>query len=83
MISCFSKKGIKKKAEKIIGTTLNELKQEAKKNPQYLLTVAIKKIAPLIHLKKKVKVEKYYWFLSNLKKNIGITNLYIGLKMEL
>jgi ribosomal protein S7 len=58
MISCFSKKGIKKKAEKIIGTTLNELKQEAKKNPQYLLTVAIKKIAPLVQLKKKSKSGK-------------------------
>lgn len=58
MINCFSKKGIKKKAEKIISTTLNEIKQVTRKNPQYLLTVAIKKIAPLVQLKKKSKSGK-------------------------
>ena len=58
IINCFSQKGTKKKAEKIINTTLNEIKQKAKKNPQYLLAVAFKKITPLAQLKKKSKSGK-------------------------
>jgi small subunit ribosomal protein S7 len=58
MTNCFAKQGAKKKAEKVLNITLTEIKQKTKKNPQYVLTNAIKKITPLVQLKKKSKSGK-------------------------